>query len=357
MTHPKPDEDAAAQPESPNIGWAGGALLLTASLAIVAKAIGVVVLPGLRGVASQPTVEGAEIVSATLANTLVGLLVALVCGASFELARARRVSLPARVFMVGSAGLIVALAAPAVVQRLHTFAALALAVAASFVAVVGGVHALRATHTRAAGAVVTVIAFAGMLRVGAWAMASIGAERASLAVYDTGRGLATGSVVLQGLATLLAAAWLGTRAALRGRVLANLAIVGAFAVTYLAARESDGPTSALEAVLRTSLGQVQAVPEPYAVATVGAFLLPASILLSVVALVQRGQPVPVLAAIALGLLSGAAFDVPLQALAITASAQWAILGMADDRSMWAALVGKRAAPPPPVPPAEPASDA
>ena len=44
----------------------------------------------------------------------------------------------------------------------------------------------------------------------------------------------------------------------------------------------------------------------------------------------------------LALLSHGSFDVPLQALAVVAAAQWAILAMAADaereaRAMWAAL--------------------
>jgi len=55
---------------------------------------------------------------------------------------------------------------------------------------------------------------------------------------------------------------------------------------------------------------------------------------------QPAQPA-VVATLALALLSHGAFDVPLHALLVTAAAQWAMLAMADDRSMWTALLRKR----------------
>jgi hypothetical protein len=180
-----------------------------------------------------------------------------------------------------------------------------------------------------------------VLRPIAWEVTALAGERASLSLYYTGRGLATFAVVVQALSALLAAAWLGTRSRWRGRFLANVAIVIAFVVTYFAARDGGDTPSALEAVLHGSLSQVASGPLPYGLTSIAAFLVPATILLSLVAVVQRAQPPAVLAALALALLSHGAFDVPLHALAVTAAAQWAMLAMVDDRSMWAAMVRER----------------
>src|SRR5688572_20489226 len=111
--------------------WAGQALTMTAALAVVAKVIGVLVAPGLRGVTSQNAVETFDVLSGTFAYTLAALLVALVCASSFELARVRRINVVARGSAVGVSGLVIALASPAVVMKLHTLAALALAVTTS----------------------------------------------------------------------------------------------------------------------------------------------------------------------------------------------------------------------------------
>jgi hypothetical protein len=334
---------AGEQPasSSTSIAWAGSALVLTAVVGAVSKIFGVLIAPGMRGIASQRAMDFTEIVSATLSFTFAALLVALICGGSFELARVRKIGVASRGSVVAVSGLVVALASPAVVQRLHTMAALALAVVASIIAIIAAAGTIRVAQTRVVGAVLGMFALSGVLRPIAWEVTSLAGERASLGLYYTGRGLATFAVVVQALAALLAAAWLGTRSRWRGRFLANAAIVLAFVVTYFAARDGGDTPSALEAVLHGSLSQVAGAPLPYGLTSIAAFLVPATILLSLVAVVQRAQPPVVLAALALALLSHGTFDVPLHALAVTAAAQWAMLAMVDDRSMWAAMVRER----------------
>jgi len=309
-------------------------------VAIAAKTVGVLIAPGSRGVLSGNAVNAVDLLSGALAYTLVGLLVALVCGASFELARARGVNPLARGGVVAVSGLIVALASPAVVERLHTFPSLALAVITSLVALIAGVVVIRAPQTRALGGVLALLAMCGMLRVVAWETSAVSFERASHEMHTVARGFATAAVALQAIAALLAAAWIGTRSKLRGRVLSNVAILLAFAITWLASRTSDAPT-AFEAVLRTSLPAAVGLPSPYLLGSIAAFLLPASILLAGVALVQRAQPPAVVPSLALALLSHGTFDVPLQALLVTAAAQWATHAMSDDRSIWVSLVRAR----------------
>ena len=324
-----------------SIAWAGSALVLTAVVGAAAKLLGVLVAPGMRGVASQRAMELTELVSATLSYTFAALLVALICGGSFELAKVRKIGVVTRGSVVAVSGLVVALASPAVVQRLHTAAALALALVASLIAIVASVATVRVAHTRAVGAVLGLLALSGVLRPVAWEVTALAGERASIGLYHTGRGLATCAVAVQALAALLAAAWLGTRSRTRGRLLANGAIILAFAITYLAAHDAGDTPSTIEAVLRGSLSQAPGTPLPYGLASIAAFLVPATILLALVAVVQRAQSPAVLAALGLALLSHGAFDVPLHALAVTAAAQWALLAMADERSMWTAMVRDR----------------
>ena len=332
-----------AAPQTISVAWAGSALVLTAVVGALAKTLGVVVAPGLRGVASQKTVEAIEILSSTLAYTFAALLVALICGGSFELARARKVGVVPRGSVVAVSGLVVALASPAVVGRLYTIAGIALAVVASLLALIASVGTIRVAHTRILGGVLGMFALAALLRPISWQLSALASERTSLGLYEAGRALAAGSVIVQALATLLAAAWLGTRSRVRGRLLANGAIVLAFGITYLAAHDGVAPPSSLEAVLRSSLSQAVGSVLPFGLTSIAAFLVPATILLAIVAIVQRTHPPAVLAALGLALLSQGSFDVPLHALAITAAAQWAMLAMVDDRTMWSALVSQRAA--------------
>lgn len=324
-----------------SVAWARDALLLTAVIGAVAKLFGVLIAPGMQGIASQHAMEWTEIIAATLTFTFAALLVALICGGSFELARVKRIGVGSRGSVVAISGLVVALASPAVVQRLHTGAAIVLAVVASAIALVAGISTARVAHTRIVGAMLCLVALAGMLRPIAWELTLFAGERASLGLYQAGRAFATCAVIAQVLSRVLAAAWLGTRSPWRGRALANGAVILAFAITYFALRDTGEPPSTTAAVLRGSLSQISGVPLPSSLASIAAFLVPATILLTLVAVVQRTQPPAVLAALGLTLLSSGSLDVPLHALAVTAAAQWAMLAMVDDRSMWSSLVRER----------------
>jgi hypothetical protein len=347
MDAPNPSEPSRASRSqessrpSASIAWAGGALVLTTVVGALAKVFGVLVAPGMRGIASQRAMEIADGLSSTFSYTFAALLIALICGGSFELARSRKIGVVSRGGVVAVSGLLVALASPAVLQRLHTAAALALALVASVLAMIASASTLRVAQTRAVGALLALLSLSGLLRPIAWELTALAGEHASLGLYHAGRTLATITIAVQAFATLLAAAWLGTRSRWRGRMLANGAIVVAFAITYLAARDSGDTPSTLEAVLRGSLSQASGLPMPYALGSIAAFLVPATILLALVAVVQRAQPPAVLAAMGLALLSQGAFDVPLHALAIAAAGQWAMLAMNDERSLWTARVQQR----------------
>jgi hypothetical protein len=310
-------------------GWAKSALIFTAAMATLAKAAGVVLAPGARGTLGQSSVVVVETIAGALAYMLVALLVALVCGASFELARARGASAIARGGVVAVSGLVLALASPAVVERLSSIPSVALAFVASLVATVSGLACLRAAETRAAGGVLAVFGFAGFFRVVAWEISALGFEHGTPGLQDLARVGATFAVGVHALATLFSAAWIGTRSKWRGRLLANVAIGLSFVLTWIAARATDTP-SAFEGILRASLPNAIGLPAPYLLGSIAAFLLPASILLAVAALVQPVSPM-IAAPMAFVLLSGASFDVPLQALLVTASAQWLLLTMSESQ--------------------------
>lgn len=339
----EPTPQGEVRPEAAsvaNVRWMVGPLALTAAIGVLAKILGVIVVPGLRGLAKQHVVVVTETAAALVAYLFALLLVALVAVASFELARLNRVSGLVRSVVVGSAGLLVALAAPAIVQRIPARAAIALAIVTSIVAFVAGATAARTARTRALGTVVAALAFAGLLRAIGWLLAAVAGQIVSLDLYLVARGFSTAAVAVQALATLVAAAWIGTRSAWRGRMLANGAIIAALALTYLAAREEATPPPPVLAVLRRALGAAAGVPTPFALESIAAFLLPASLLLAIVALVQRA-PRAIVGSLALALVAQGSFDVPLQAIAMATAAQWTLLAMVDERAMWAPLLEAR----------------
>lgn len=309
---------------------AGSALLITTGVAVAAKIAGVLVAPGARGLFGQRAMVLVEALSGTLAYTLTALLVALVCAACFDLARARPIHVIARGTAVAITGLIIALASPAAVERLATLPLLALGVITSLVVLVAGLVVMRSPRLRATAAVLVLLSTAGLLRVLAYEMWGASAEHLSVPLANGARAVATISVTAQSIGVLVAAAWVGTRARWKGRILANAAILLAFALTWLAARGGDDPSS-LESILRISLPAASAItPQPYLLGSIAAFLVPASVLLGGVLLALREESPINVAPLALVLLSNGIFDVPLHALLATTGALWAMLALASE---------------------------
>jgi hypothetical protein len=160
-------------------------------------------------------------------------------------------------------------------------------------------------------------------------------------MYDLASGTASAGVVLEGVGQLAAAAWLGTRGKLAGRILSNLAIAAAFIVTWGAARGVHPGASTWMAVLHSALADAPGTPPPLGLAAVATFLACCAIFLGLVAVLQRGQVVAVTASLSLALLARGTLDVPVRALAIAAAGHWVLLAMIDDRSMWRTLVAQR----------------
>lgn len=319
---------SASAPDSGMHAWAAGSLVLTAVIAAVAKVLGVVVAPGVRGAASTQVVEGSQLLSAVFGYVVTGLLVGLTGVASFEIARSPRLTPGSRFPVVALSGLAIALASPAVVDRLPKPVAVALALVASLLTLIAALAAARSAHTRAVGIVLGLLSFAALFRIASWEVASAAGETASLSTFHVAQVIATFGVLLHAGATLLAGAWLGSRAGWRARVLANAAIVLAFAATWLAGRKSDS-ASMLELVLRNALGSAVGVPSPFGVGPVAVFLLPACVLLAAVALIERARGPVLLASLALALLAHGSYDVPLQALSAIVAATWTMLASTD----------------------------
>ncbi|MCL2776867.1 MAG: hypothetical protein FWD73_02600 [Polyangiaceae bacterium] len=330
MSASKPIEkkrDRGSGKRGPNLAWASGALMLGGAVGILAKVFGVLIAPGMLGIAEQSAMTRTETLTSTLAYVLVAMLVALVSTGTFELARSPSISALMHGFVVTISGLIIALASPAVVDKLHPFAAFALAIFSAMVAFAVGILVARVPHTRALGVALIFLAICGLLQPTAWGAVTLASEHVSLTAFNVGRIAGTVAIVVQGITTLLIAAWLAARSRV-SRFFVNGALVLAFAITYLAARD-HAPSSPVIAVLRASLLRVVSMPASSTVSTVAAFLLPASLLLAVIALAQRRLPVAIKAPFAFALLSLGGFDVPLQALAITTAATWALLATTD----------------------------
>ncbi len=313
--------------------------------AVVAAVLGVIVAPGLHGNATDAVVNLWDRVSTVFAYAMAILVSAGIVLATVDLIASHRAESIPGVIIVGGSSLLVVLLIVAI-GRAYTFpdappqvqVSLLVAVVASAVASTAAVPVARRPHTRALALLLTTFALAALVRLAAWELATLGGERANVALYTASRGIATVGVVVEGIGQLSAAIWLGTRSR-TGLVLSSLAAVGAFAVTWGAALGGRADASALAAVLHSSLSASAMLPAPYVLNGAASFLTVSAVLLGGAALTQVAQPPTIAAAFALALISRGAFDAPLRAVAVVVAAQWALVSAFDEKILWASLSG------------------
>jgi hypothetical protein len=319
------------------IAGAAGVLRVTAMCGVIAAALGAVIAPGLRGVATEAAVDLGERLSATFAYAFYALLVTLLLGGAMMLSRAKDIPVAVRFVAVTASGLVVALSLQAVFVRLHPTVAMIVAISSSATAAACGAQSLRKAHTRAVGAVILALGMASIFHLGAWEIAAAAGERMSVSLYVVSRAVATTAIVVAALAQLAAAAWIGTRGGIVGRILANIAIALAFIVTWAAARGGIPEASLWQAVLHTSMSDAAGLPPPFKISALAVFLAPSAILLAAAAITQPRQIAIVAPALTLALISRGALDVPIQAMAISVPAQWLLISSGDPRAAWKAL--------------------
>jgi hypothetical protein len=316
-------------------------VLVTAGTAACAKVVAAAAMAS-RGVLPGTWVTSLEFASRTLAFALVALLLLLSVRSVSALSRLRHKGRFVRGSAVVLSGGYLAVLSPALKMRLDSGTALAQAGLASAIVLIAGTVSLGRPSTRALGGVLWLTALSASFSAGAWIGAVTSLDRASLGLHHAARIASTSSLILALLALLVAAGWIATRSAWRGRILANAAIVGAFVLTWFAARSGDSPT-AFEAMLRSALVRTIRSPSPYLVASVSAFVLPAGVLLALAALLVSVAPARSTSAslrtpsvglvgplLALLLLAGPGFDVPLHGLLAVTCALMALRLASDE---------------------------
>ncbi len=308
-----------------------------AIVSLVAAVLGVLVLPGLLGsVAEAQAVWGERITAMAGYLSFAGLLL-LTSTFGYELILRTELGL-ARYTLLALSVVVVGLAAPSISTRLIAIPQAILAIIAAVFALVAAVTSLRAPHTRAPAFVLGMVGLSGLFRAFGWSLASFASEGFSLGVART---FATLAVVAMGFAQLVAVAYFATRGRVQGRVVANLALVLGFFVTYLAARKPAfaGP---IGAILAASIARGAPSPEPFFLGPVAHYLLPTGIFLALVAIVQRNQVTTVAVGLALALGSQGRLDVPLPALFCLVSGLLLVRASRDGRAMWSDLITTRA---------------
>ncbi len=335
---------AGPTPVSPASPLLSSAWLLRAAAfsAVAAGAMGTIVAPGLHGNAGEDVVVVADRFSDALAYLLVCALLTLVLVGGLELIRAREIQTVPRGTLVGGGAAVLLLSLVGLRDRVPPLISVLLTATAAITCLAGAYCAARAPHTRAAAGVLTAFAFAAIARLAAWELAMRAGDTASLQMFGASRGLATAAVFLEAAGQLTAITWLGTRGRATGQLACSAALGIAFILTWGVASGVHSGAAPWQAVLHTALADVAGVPSPYAVAGLATFLVPASLLLALVAASQPKQVVAIVAAMALALVSRGAFDAPLRGLCAVVAAQWAALASGDERAMWRTLLADRA---------------
>jgi hypothetical protein len=319
-------------------GWL---LRAAAIVAVLAAASGIIVAPGIRGNGAEAAVVVSDGVASTLGCFLFLLLVPIIVLGGVELLRTRDVSPPAKAVLMLGGVLAIGLSYPALRDRSLPPIPVWLSAGTAITALVGAYCAARAPHTRALAGVLSLGAFAAIARLGAWILATRAGDVASPSMFGYGQDLATLAVLLEACAQLFAVMWLGTRGRWGGQLGSFLALAGAYVLTQGVARGMHSGASPWQAMLHTALADAPGVPPPYGLQSLATFIVPASLLLALVAALLVEQVDAVVATMALTLIARGSFDVPLCALCVVAAAGWAALASVDERAMWRALLSDR----------------
>lgn len=314
-------------------------LLRTAALvAIIALALGVVVAPGLKGVASDGVVGRWDTGAATFAYAMGLLLVGLLATGLFDLMRTPRLSGGVRGAMIAGASVVVALVIPSFVHTLAPLGSVVLIAGGTTVALVGGLVAMRTPHTRAGGLLLVLMACSALTRLVAWRIAMGTSD--SVSGYGVARGFATVSIVFEGFAQAATVVWVGMRGRWVGQLVTPLALAGAFVLVWGAGQGRGEDAAQWQSALHGALAWVPP-PEPYGLGTLSVFFGVSAPLLGLATMIAVRKPVAISSAMALALIGRGALDVPLRALATCAAATWMVLAMLDERAMWTALVDEK----------------
>jgi len=339
-----PETDAAASSRSPEsyerlaspVLRSAWLLRTSAIVGVLASALGAIIVPGLRGFASDAVITRWEHVSATLAYAMGFLLAGLLLTGAFDLSRARKIGIAPRALLLLGAPGVLSMLVPAFARSLTPVGSIILVVATLLVVMGGASAGLRAPHTRALAAAQLVYAFAAFTRTMGWLLAMVFAE--SVRAYAVARTFTIAGVVTEGAAQALVVAWLSMRRRMSTSALSAAALLAAFMMVWMAGR-TDASSPVWQCVMRSGIaGQVS---QTSTLGALEAFFVVASLLLALACAVTAHPLTVVVCAFALALLGRGAYDVPLRAMSAAVAALWTALAASDERALWRALTASR----------------
>lgn len=312
-----------------------------------ANSLGSLLAPGWVGVGTERAVNrwlwwgGVTSIAAAVMGiaTIVSLVVAAV--------PSPRTSISTRLVATFGAGLVVALAAAALGNPAEDEVLLVLAAGTFWVLVAGAVEAITPPRTRALGLQLSLLALAGLARIGAWAIVWSAVHRGHASILSGARVCATIAVVAELAAAALVVVYVAHRPGLRAGTAVGVLAVIAFGLATWVVRTPQTEAGTLRDALQHALSlRVQGTgPLPSWVPLADAaseikmlesdhrlaflplvFAELLSIALGVATLVGvRRRELPLVAAMALATLSRGQLDTPMRAVALTVAALGAIV--------------------------------
>lgn len=305
--------------------WGKGALMLTVALAWVASVLGTLVVPSLRGNASEALVVPVEKTSAFFGYASVGLVVALLCAAAFELAKAKEVHLVGRIAAVLGAGLTLAITSPALSARVPPIASFALDIATSLSVLILSAVAASKKEGRVFALMGLCFALSSIMKLASFQLALDAAEKSRGASFAFARNMARFALLLEGLGQLAAISFWAKAGGQRGRIAAVAAGALALVLTVGAMLGAKDGNHAL----RTALVEVQWGHVLHGLPLMSAWIAALGFGLAASAFVLPRRLGAMPALFALLLVSRARYDIPAAALFAMVAVLWGLLASAS----------------------------
>lgn len=316
-------------------------LRTTATVSLVAYVLGVMILPGARGRLGQNGVEVLE--RATSIAALATYIMAAFLIAQAAVAVFRKPKFPALTALAAVlATLSTMLVAPGLSRPLTFGFAMGATAAATATLAVASARTLQNRVTRVPGLLLAGFALDGVLRGLAFALVRSGTLDEAPRSESFARVLGSGSVLVGVVLVLFVHVWLAARGGKLGRYASNVGLLAAVGLCFWMASRHSGPATSM---IKHSLSSYEMPPLMTPVLVVGSWRLVLSAGAGLACLLPWRRSSLVLPPLAMLVLGGAAFDMPLANLLTTSAAVWLCFAADDPRTLWveAAAVGQQRA--------------
>lgn len=325
-----------------SMGQMGRSVRWVAVLAWVAAVMAQGVAPALKasGVATPWLIEGTDIVGSVGSQLLVLVATVVAAWMVSTVGRDTRISLVARIALVAQTTIVVVLAAPSARFVLLPFACFFLGLVTCSVALVASFEALRQSRSRALAMVLGLVAIAALPRVLAVSMLAMMSPSKAQSFAGLASILVTLSVVVHGIAQLIAVAWFASRRKTTVSLATMAVLVATMAMVWISVGvQSNSPQ--WQVFISRTVEFMTPLPLSSLMASVDGFVAMLGPCAAVAALLSRGQMAAVVGGFSLVLTAGTRLDVPGHALTMLLASLAAVLAARDDVGMWETLLGQR----------------